>query len=347
MEKNQLYLYGIAYNRYPEELSQQLDDMGVQFVEDGELLAIVSEKKYVNLVKEGKEALAKMLVQHQLVLEKLVEQGLPMPIPVKLGTFLKDRQCIQQVLEKGHELCINILNSSGDLVEVDIVATWSNFDEVLQSVMLKDPEVVGLNQAMKTKAPELSKEDYIQMGKLIKEKLDQKAGRAGEQTLEHLMAHCLKGKRHGLLNEQMVANLAFLVSKEKVTLLEKSLDQLDQELSGELNFRFVGPLPCYSFYTLEVIPLDFQQIEQAKNHLELLVKASAKEVRQAYVKKAKTVHPDLNSQKEEQTEFNNITKAYHTLTDYLNSVKQSSDKDLVHFTKEQVSLHSPLVRIKE
>ncbi len=347
MEKKQLYLYGITYNRYPEELSYQLDNMGVQFVEDGELLAIVSEKKYINLAKAGRETLAKMLVQHQRVLEKLVEQGLPMPIPVKLGTFLKDRSCIQQILEKGRELCTHILNSSGDLVEVDIVANWSNFDEVLQSIMLKDPEVVALNQAMKVKAPKLSKEDYIQMGKLVKEKLDQRAGRTREQILEYLMAYCLEGKRHALLDDQMVANMAFLVSKEKVTLLEESLNQLDRKLNGELNFRFVGPLPCYSFHTLEIIPLDFQQIEQAKNQLELLAKASAKEVRQAYVRKAKTVHPDLNSQKEERAEFNNITKAYHTLTDYLNSVKQSSDNDLLHFTKEHVSRHSPLVRIKK
>ena len=347
METNHLYLYGITHNYYDPSQFLELKNMGLQAIQYEKISAVVAEKEYVCLSHMGKEMLARMLVDHQKVLENLLEKGFSMLIPMKLGTYVKSKTEVRRILEKGYSLCLDILEKISNMVEIDIAATWSSFNQVLLAVS-SNPEVVDLKQNLLVKDTGISTSDQIQIGKLIKKKLDEKAGHVRQHIIERLGIHCMNVKIHELMNDQMVANIAFLLNKGKITLLEKTLDQLDKELKGELNFKYVGPLPCYSFYTLEIVELNFNQIEQAKNELGLQMKASAKEIKQAYLAKVKTVHPDvINSGNGNEACFTTVNKAYQTITNYLQTVRQSSSDDLYYFTEEQVNENSILVKIKE
>ncbi|MGV8091941.1 MAG: GvpL/GvpF family gas vesicle protein [Mangrovibacterium sp.] len=346
MGTDDLYLYGITNSFCDPVRFMELKELGLDIVQYEKISAIVGKRAYVNLAHAGKETLARLLLGHQQTLEKLMEAGYSMLIPVRLGTWLKDRNDIRKILEKAYRLCTEILSKTGNKVEIDVVATWGSFVRVLQDISV-DPEVFELKQKLMAQGDSIPISDQMQMGKLVKAKLDEKADAIRQRIVKSLDPCYQELKCHELMQDQMVANIAFLVNKGKLDAFEQKLDRLDQELKGELNFRCVGPLPCYSFYTLEIVELSFEQIEQAKNELGINLKASSGEIRQAYLCKVKSVHPDVNSGDGNETYFKTLHRAYHVINEYLQTVRQSSDEDLFYFTREQVEENSLLIKIKD
>jgi uncharacterized short protein YbdD (DUF466 family) len=148
------------------------------------------------------------------------------------------------------------------------------------------------------------------------------------------------------MNDEMITNSAFLIEKNKTEEFEQTIDRLDEEFEGLLKFKLVGPLPCYSFYTIEVKELNPEQVVQAKKELELTEVTSELEIKRAYLEKARIFHPDTQVENREES-FNKINKAYHTLIDYSTAVRQSSKTKKISLAKEKVTKHLVLVKIKD
>jgi hypothetical protein len=346
MGTNQLYLYGITQNDCVTNQFIELKSLGLQVVQYEKISAIVAEKEFVSLAFAGKEKLAKMLVDHQKVLESLMEKGFSMLIPMRIGTYSETQSEVQKILERGYTLCLDILEKTGNMIEVDIAVTWRNLNNVLQTIAT-DPDIDKYRQELLKKGRAISSSDQIQIGKLIKKKLDEKAVETKQKIIERLKPYSNDLRQHELMNDQMVANVAFLLDKEEGGTFETAVNELDRELGGELNFKYVGPLPCYSFYTLEIVELNFSEVEDAKNELGLHVKASSKEIKHAYLSKVKSVHPDVNSGDGNEAYFTRVNKAWKIINDYMQTVKQSSSDDLFYFTEERVAENSLLVKVRE
>lgn len=149
------------------------------------------------------------------------------------------------------------------------------------------------------------------------------------------------------MNDQMVTNSAFLISRRNKEKFEQVIDQLDEEYKGLLNFKLVGPLPCYSFYTIEVKELNSEHVAQARNELGLREEISESEIKKAYLEKARIFHPDAQPGNGDEENFSRIKKAYHTLLDYSMAAKQSSKDGHISLAKEKVIENLILVKIKE
>jgi len=71
------------------------------------------------------------------------------------------------------------------------------------------------------------------------------------------------------MDDSMVTNAALLVDKAEQEALDQQLELLDEEFEGQLTFRRVGPLPPYSFATVEVEVPSYEAIDEARRHLGL------------------------------------------------------------------------------
>jgi hypothetical protein len=165
--------------------------------------------------------------------------------------------------------------------------------------------------------------------------------------LDALSSFTIDIKMHEVMNDQMVTNSAFLIDRNKKEKFEQVIDQLDEKYKGLLNFKLVGPLPCYSFYTIEVKELNPDHVAQAKTELGLREETSETEIKKAYLEKARLFHPDAHLDNVDEKNFNRINKAYHTLLDYSTAAKQSSKDNLISLVKEKVKENLILVKIKE
>jgi len=341
-----IYIYGIIPNFYSADMFRSLEDAGVYAIPFQNISAIVSDRENTLLDYTDREALGHLLIKHQKTIESIVENGFTMVIPMRLGTIVNSKEEVFKILDNGHDLIMDVMKKMQFLTEIDIVVSWANFPEVLGE-LANHPEIVAIKEDILKTSGGLTQVDQVRLGMMIQTKLKEKNLKVELRILESLSALSVDIKTHEVMNDQMITNSAFLFNRTKKENFEKVIDQLDEEFNGLLNFKLVGPLPCYSFYTLEMKELNADHIAQAKQELGLSEETTESEIKKIYLGKARLCHPDTSSGDGSTEKFEKISKAYHTILDYSVAARQSSKEALISFKHESVSKSLFLVKIKE
>lgn len=341
-----LYIYGIIPTYYEAEQFRKLESTDVFNIPFQKVSAIVSKKSVIDYRQLGTEPLARLLIDHQKTIESLMDMGFTTIIPMQIGTFVNNTSEVLRILEKGYDLIIETIEKATNLLEIDIVASWSDFSQILAEIAV-NPQVFEMKAKIENSETGITQSDQLSIGYLVKKILDERKAECATKMIEALTPFCQSIKQHEVQNDQMVSNTAFLLKQSQSALLEKALDKLDESLNGKLNFKLVGPLPCYSFYTLEVKELYFEEIELAKKELGLNNSTSEKNIKQAYLDKAKQHHPDTNFGDDSAVIFNRINKAYQTMLDYVNAVKPASREVQFSLLIDAVAENSFFLKIKE
>lgn len=341
-----LYLYGFIPNHYDAVQFKKLDSIGVFNIPFEKVSAIVSKSNVVDYRQLGTESLAKLLIDHQKTIESLMNIGFVTIIPMRIGTFANNTSEVLKILENGYDLIMETFGRITNYIEFDIVAIWSDFSQIIAEIAV-DPQILEMKGKIARGEISITQSDQLSIGYLVKKMLDEKKAVYAAKMIETLQPFCQSTKQHEVMNDEMVSNTAFLVKQSQTALLENALDKLDESLNSKLNFKLVGPLPCYSFYTMEVKELNFEEIESAKKILGLNNSTSENNIKQAYLNKVKLFHPDANAGDDNTDGFNRVNKAYQTMLDYVNAVKPSSREELFSLLNDAVDENSFILKIKE
>jgi len=341
-----LYIYGFVPNDYDDEQLKQLESIGVSNIPFQKTSAIVSQKRRIDISQLSTEALAELMIHHQKTIESLMSMGFNTIIPMRLGTFTNNSAELIRIIEKEYDLIMETTEKVSNLIEVEIISTWSDFGQIMAEIAA-NPEVVEMKEKSENSEIGITQADQLSIGYLVKNILDGLQSEYATKITETFSPLYESTKQHELMNDQMVSNTAFLIHQSKLVLFEKALDELDEKLNGKLNFKLVSPLPCYSFYTMELKSLSFEEIESAKKDLGLNDSTSENNMQQAYLDKAKLLHPDMNSGEDATIIFNQIKKAHQTLQDYVNTVKPASKHEQFSLHRDTVIKNSLFLKIKE
>jgi hypothetical protein len=341
-----LYIYGFVPNDYPEKQLKQLESIGVSVIPFQKTVAIVSQKKMIDISELSKEALAELMIHHQKTIESLMGMGFNTIIPMRLGTFANNSVELIRVIEKEYDLIMETTEKVSNLIEVEIISTWSDFGQIMAEIAV-NPQVVEMKEKSLNSETGITQADQLNLGYLVKKILDGLQSEYATKITETFAPLYKNTKQHELMNDQMVSNTAFLIHQRKLVLFEKALDELDESLNGKLNFKFVSPLPCYSFYTMELKSLSFEEIESAKKELGLDDSTSENSMQQAYLDKAKLLHPDTNAGEDATMIFNQIKKAHKILQDYVDVLKPASKEEEFSLHTDTVIKNSLFLKIKE
>lgn len=344
MKMRGLYIYGIIPTYYSAEQFRELDKLNVLNIQFGKVSAVAAEETTIDYRNLGAEPLAKLLLSHQQTIESIMELGFNTIIPMRLGTFADNIPQVKNILEKGYDLILETFKKISGFMEIDVVATWADFGSVIAGISV-DPRIVEMRSKIE-KSENITQTDQLKIGYMVKKILDQQRDELNKKIFSSLEPICQSVKQHDLQNDQMVSNSAFMVNQHQQTLIEQALNELDTELKGILNFKLVGPLPCYSFYTLEVNRLNHEDLIAAKEELESGDAISLKSIRQAYMKKVKLYHPDQNPDEVSGVRFNKIQHAYQTLTNYVQSQNPESEEETLAISTSKLPDDSFTIKIK-
>jgi hypothetical protein len=235
---------------------------GIYVISFQNISAIVSDGESTDIDYSDRETLGHLLVHHQKTIEDIMEKGFNMLIPMRLATIVISKEEVIKILANGHDLIIDTLNKIECLTEIDLVVTWADFSNPLNEIA-SHPEIIEMREDIMKKTGTLSQIDQMKVGMLVQEKLKEKNTKVELNILDSLASISFDVKTHEVMNDKMVTNSAFLINRNKNEKFEQVIDQLDEEYKGLLNFKLVGPLPCYSFYTIEVKELDQENAAQA------------------------------------------------------------------------------------
>jgi hypothetical protein len=349
MNKIGIYIYGIinsnnAFNLFASNNSYKKES--VYQVSYHDVSAVVSNSEIIEYAYSSKDTLAKLLVWHQEVIEKIMDLKYTI-IPVRLGTFAADEAEVKNILSKGYSLIKDVMEKTRDKIETDIVATWTDFNSTLKEI--GEEEEIKILKEKILNNPTVTVDDQMEIGVMIKKALDKKRDNYAAEIQDFLSNYCMSCKVHALMDDKMVINEAFLINKLQQKDFDRKIEEINIEFGEKLNFRCIGPLPSYSFYTLEVKKMKFEEIDWAKKKFRLSDDfATVKEIEKMHRKLALSFHPDKNPNTPgTEKEFDELTKAYKILLEYYGACKQAGREDGLFFNEEEFNKNKILVKVKD
>jgi len=304
------YLYGVVEATGTFQPFLQLREKRIDILLYKDVAALVGEVPDSPFKNYSREELLYKLADHQVILEEVMTIFSEV-IPFKFGSLAPEGQ-IRKILEYNFEKTKEIFEKIKGKIEWDLVASWNNLNPILKQVSEENQKIKSYKEEIAKKPYQETFVDRVEIGKMVKDALEEKRKSLADEFFQVIEDIVVNHRYNPLMDDAMIVNAALLIKKENEKELEIRLDYLDKRYSGKINFRCVGPLPPYSFYTLKI--QEKEAIEEAKKFMGI-DELSLSELKNIYREKAKQLHPDLAD--ETHGKFERLTKSYRLLLDYL------------------------------
>ena len=250
------------------------------------------------------------MVNHQSVIEAV--QSHFTVLPAKFGTVLPDADAMERMLQQGHPKFEAAVANLNGLTQMEVVTVW-NLQQVFQDIG-NQPEIMEIKTRIAGLPQDQTLQDRITIGRLVKEAIDQRRSDLTAQIAPRLRNLARDSVTNPVVDDSIVVNVALLLDAAGRNELDAVLEALDKEYDGKMNFRSIGPLPPYSFATVEVQTPDLAAIDAARELLGCGMNPTIDEIKRAYYQAARQVHPDLNTNNSNSDDnMTALTKAYRLL----------------------------------
>jgi hypothetical protein len=309
-----MYLYGIIPSSdkiiFDEVCGMDDDEDDVYTVSMNGIAAVVGSSPLNDYRGLKRDQVMRYLVIHQRVVEAVMDHFTV--LPVKFGTVLPDKRTLEHLLCKGSEPFTQALKKLDGLVQVEVVMLWE-LQRIFQEIS-QDEAVAQLRDCIALRPAEQSVNERVALGQLVKEKLEHKRTGLAESVASQLCALARDSVVNAILDDSVVMNLGLLLDAAGRQALDTALEEIDKTFSGQYRFRRVGPLPPYSFATVEVQVPTFEATDAARQVLGCGDRVTVEEIRRAYYQAAKQLHPDLNAgDKDKEARMTTLAQAYKLL----------------------------------
>ena len=208
------YIYGII-----EASEEKLFDLcgfaayeEVYTIPYQDISAVVSDSEFVDYTSFPNDQVARYLLKHQQVIEKVIDSYTI--IPMRLGTYAFNTSEVEEILSKGYQRFKDIFRKIDNKIEIDVVATWNDLNSVIKEIG-EEQDVKKLKEESMSKPEGVSAKDQIRIGNLIKNILDNKRERCALEIETELKDVSIDFRKHDLMDDRMIFNIAFLIDKNK------------------------------------------------------------------------------------------------------------------------------------
>jgi DnaJ-domain-containing protein 1 len=261
-------------------------------------------------------------------------RGYPV-LPVKFGTLLPSEDRARDLIVQGEPLFRKALSELEGRTQVEVVVLWDTGDVIRE--LAGDGRVQDLKARLESSPTNDTAEARVALGKLVYELMEERRAALRDSLGPELSAGAADAIAHTCLDDGMVLNLALLVDREARESLNRLLDDLDRRFESRFTFRCVGPLPPYSFASVEVKAPTFDEVDSARRLLGLAESAARQEIKKAYHRLAAQAHPDLDpSNPEAESRMSELANAYAFLTEYAESASTCAGSPAAVFDRVTV-----------
>ena len=320
-----------------EKKDQKFGSIGINNREVGlirykDIAAAVSPTPVINFDRFSKENLTQYAATHQKVNEFLMKDY--DVVPMAFGLIAQNQDDVLGILEKAYLQFNMALQKIAGKGEFAVQIFWEE-KKFLEELAHNNPEIQKLKQESQSLVTGIIAK--LKLGKLIFEALENKR-KEYLRDVENSLKECSLGSRSGkLLDETMIGNISFLVEKKAESEFDKKMQELGKKYGEKLRFKYIGPMPSYSFVNINLKMGNFEVVNEARKLLGLNEEASLEGIKKAYYRLSQEYHPDKVRGKEE--EMKKIIQARAVLANYCQSCAEFLGKvedQKYSFKKEDV-----------
>jgi hypothetical protein len=325
---SRIYVYAIvpAVERQPFDVSGVWPaEPQVRTIRGNALAAVVGAAPPIDFRGLSRDDAVHYLLAHQRVVESVMRTSAA--LPVKFGTTLPDEAAVVSMLARGAPVLAAPLAELSQHVQVELIVSWS-LDDILREVAAEDA-VLRLKAQIAAQAAGATGDQRVAIGKFVKESIDRRREACRTRIVTTVRSVAADLVENAVMDDRMVANLALLLPQGASEALDRRLAELDAEFGERLNFRCIGPLPPYSFATVEVSLPSFEDVDRARRVLSLGEKADLAEIKSAYHRQIRQVHPDVTAAAQVvEGDAIRLTDAYKTLMNYADALPSAVGADV-------------------
>ena len=263
--------------------------------------------------KQQEDSQKAYLLKYQQVNSFLLEQtGCNGMLPLKFGFTASDDNEVARVLQQAYLQLRTYLDKLQGTMELVIQATWE-LPKILQEMVKENPELAGA--------------DPVQAGKLLFEAAGIKKRTMVAAIHDKLSPLAKDYLDAPLKTEDMIFNRSYLVDKDRESLFDDAVDLAATEFEDALTFRYIGPLPVYSFVNIELNQGNFAMVDKSRKLLQLPERASWESIKSAYRQLILTHHPDRNPDDPQAAQrTKDVVAAYEIVSAYCQSLPEFEEQ---------------------
>lgn len=306
------YIYSVIQAKYPQKLEiHGLEDKVVYPIMFRDLSAIVSDSSIANFDKLNEEKLMTCVALHQKVNEELLKDY--DIIPMAFGMVAEDEKELASILGRAYLQFKRALKRVEHKAEFAVHAFWEE-KAMLNDLVNNNPDVKRFREEAKFAGK--VRAARIKLGKLVMELVKAQKGYFGKEIEERLKGCSCDIKQEKLRGEDMILNLALLVDKSREEELDKEMQGLGNTYKDKLRFKYIGPMPPYSFARINLSLGNFELIDNARRILGVPEHAEFADVKSLYLGLARKYHPDRH-------EYTNDPKVLEKMTEKMKEVQEA------------------------
>jgi hypothetical protein len=187
---------------------------------------------------------------HQSVMETVMKEY-PM-LPVRFGTVSEGLDPIREKVlkERQSELSETLTYMRGK-IELGLKAIWKDMQPVFEEIVAQNKEIGRLRDRLLKRRGGVQR-DQVRLGEMVKKALDNWKEQQGKAILRPLDGLWVEQKLNSHFGDQMIANAAFLVEKEKEEGFDTAVEKISQQYAEKMSLKYVGPIPPCNFVEIVV-----------------------------------------------------------------------------------------------
>ncbi|MBU4481688.1 GvpL/GvpF family gas vesicle protein [Patescibacteria group bacterium] len=319
------YIYCIIQGNENRSWGQiGINNQKVNLVHYKDISAVVSNTPVINFDRLDKEELVKYVASHQEVNEKAMKEY--DVVPMTFGIIAPSVSEVARILEKAYLQFKTALKNITGKAEF-VVQVWWNPQKILEELANTNPEIRRLKQEVALKVNILGIPTRLKLGKLIQKETEIQRQTFINDVQALLRDVSLDSTSNKLIDKEMLANLSLLIEKAKESELDKKMQELGKKYEGKLRFKYIGPMPSYSFVKINLGLGNFELLNEARKLLGLAEEVSFDEIKRAYYELSHRYHPDRFQGNEEQ--MKKIAQAHRLLENYCESCDEFSPSQIL------------------
>lgn len=194
--------------------------------------------------EEEIQATRKNLLNHQKVIERVMEAKTVLPF--SFGLVVKNETDLIEIIEEKHDFFREKLTQISGKIELNLKGVWDDMSLVYQTITANNQDINDLkSRLLQQEFPDQA--DKIELGKMVEYALTLEKERLSDKIIGALSDKFEDYRMNKNITESMFCNLAFMIDASREGEFDDAINALGDELSRNITFKYVGPLPPYNF----------------------------------------------------------------------------------------------------
>jgi hypothetical protein len=242
------YIYGIIEDRRPRRFGfPGVGGAPVYTVDYRELAAIVSDIDDNEIDPTRRNVHAHTVVQDELLRDCTL-------LPTGFGMVASNEDEVRKLLEKNYEGLVDELRRLAGTIEVELKVFWDQ-EAMVKELQGGSEELTRLKARISAaSSPAEAQSLLIKAGMEVERIALSWKTKYAERVYDILKRASLDARLNKLAGVKNILNASFLIEKGKESEFQKEVHKLDSGYKGKVNFKYVGPLPPYSFVNAKLEP---------------------------------------------------------------------------------------------